>query len=682
MKLKTKMLLSICGIALLSTALTITFITIKAVKNSNEEARNLVSEMGRRYSSIVTTQMDVATDAARTLAASLGGIREVVKAPEREMANQMLKRIMESDDAFWGVWNTWEKNAFDNRDDDFVGSPGSTDSGRYCGYWYISQGNKTLSATVEPKPGAPWYYKSFDKKVPFITEPTVYEKIGNIMLVSFCEPIVVHGKSMGVAGIDFDMERFVRLIEQVNPYENGYGMLVSNKGLIVAHPDKNLVGKSAESVNEITKEALSAITAGKPYVDYFTSEKFGGQAMIVYTPVLMGKTYLPWSMAIIVSMDNVLKNARSFRNTSILMGVTSLAVLFMVVYALATFLIIRPINAVIDSLKDIAQGDGDLTKRLDVSSRDEFGQLAKWFNTFMEKLQKIIRDLSQKSESIGNSSHELKIIAGEMARITAKTSESVGQLNHAGNEMTGNIGSVAAAMEETSTNVDIVASATEETTATINEISTNTGKARIISEKAVHQAANSLEKMKDLGTTALAIGKVTETISEISDQTNLLALNATIEAARAGEAGKGFAVVASEIKDLANQTATATMEIRTNIEGIQTATSVSVKEIEGISVVIREVDEIIATIAVAIEEQSIATSESARNLGQAAIGIQEVNHSISQTSNFADQINGDIKDVSHATDQISENSDKVASSSDNLNHLFKELSELIKQFKV
>jgi len=682
MKLKAKMLLSICGIALLSTALTITFITVRAVKNSNAEARNLVSEMGRRYSSIVTTEMDIATDAARNLAASIGGVREVVEAPKREMANQILKRIIDSDDAFWGVWNTWEKNAFDNRDADSVGTPGSTDSGRYCGYWYISEGKKVLSSTAEPEPGAPWYYESFDKKIPFVTEPTVYKDIGNIMLVSFCEPIIVNGKSLGVAGIDFDMERFVRIIDQVNPYETGYGMLVSNKGIVVAHPDKNLVGKSVESANEITKEALEAIADGKPYVDYFKSEKFGGQAMIVYTPVLIGKTDLPWSMAIIVSMDNVLKNAKSFRNTSILIGMISLAVLFIVVYALASLIIIRPVNAVIDSLKDIAQGDGDLTKRLDVSSRDEFGMLANWFNTFMEKLQKMIKDLSQKSELIGTSSQELKMIAGEMAMITTATSESADQLSQAGNEMTGNIGSVAAAMEETSTNVDIVASATEETTATINEIATNTGKARNISEKAVHQAANSLDKMQDLGTTALAIGKVTETISEISDQTNLLALNATIEAARAGEAGKGFAVVASEIKDLANQTATATMEIRKKIEGIQTATTVSVDEIKGISIVISEVDEIIATIATAIEEQSIATSESARNLGQAAIGIQEVNHNISQTSSFADQINVDIKDVNHATDQISENSDKVASSSDKLNRLFKDLSSLIDQFKV
>ncbi len=682
MKLQTKMLIFICGIALIAFAATITLITIRAVDNSNSEAMDLVSEMGNRYSSAVKNEMDIAADVARNLAAAVSGIRETISEPDRGMVNQMIKQIIESDDAFWGVWNTWEENAFDGKDTVSAGTPGSTESGRYCGYWYKSGGKNILSATSAPKPGASWYYESFDKKIPYVTEPTVYASLDNAMLVSFCEPIVVDGKSMGVAGIDFGMDRFGELISQVNPYENGYGILISNQGFIVAHPNEEMVGKSAKDAVEISEDALKTVTAGKPYVGYFDSEKLGSRAMIVYTPVSIGKTDLPWSMAIVVSMDNVLKNARAIRNTSILIGLISLAVLFGVVYSIASLIILKPINTVIDSLKDIAQGEGDLTKRLDEASKDEFGVLSQWFNTFMAKLQSIISDLSMKSELIGSSSTELKSIAGEMAQVTNTTSQRADQVSKAANEMTGNIGSVAVAMEETSTNIDVVASATEEMTSTINEIANNTGQAKEVSDKAVFQAKSSLEKMKDLGSAAAAIGKVTETISEISDQTNLLALNATIEAARAGEAGKGFAVVASEIKDLASQTAKATQEIKTKIEGIQSATSESVKEITGVSNVINDMNEIIATIAAAIEEQSIATKESAQNLGQAASGIQEVNMNISETSNFADQINKDIKEVNKSTDQVSDNSDKVAVSSEKLNGLLNDLSVLIGQFKV
>lgn len=682
MKLKTKMFVSICGIALLSFAVTITLITIQAVKNSKAESINLVSEMGSRYSRAVKNEMDISADAARNLAATVGGIKETTLVPDREMVNQIIKRMMESDTAFWGIWNTWEKDAFDGKDAESIGQPGSTASGRYCGYWYKSEGKKILSSTSEPKPGAPWYYESFDKKIPFVTEPTVYPELGNMMLVSFCEPIVVNGKSMGVAGIDQDMARFSELIDKIRPYDSGYGILLSNKGMVVAHPDASYIGKSARDLPEISPAGLEAAASGKLLVDYFDSEKLKSQAMMVYTPVTIGKTDLPWSLAIVVPMENVLKNAHSLRNMSILIGLISIAILFAVVYAIASLIILRPINEMIAGFKDIAQGEGDLTKRLKETSADEFGILAKWFNTFMAKLQVIITDLSQKSELIGGASRDLKTIAVEMAQVTSSTSERADQVSDATSEMSGNIESVAAAMEETSTNIDVVASAIEEMTSTINEIAANTGKAREVSDQAVVRAKNSLIKMKDLGTAAKDIGNVTEAISEISEQTNLLALNATIEAARAGEAGKGFAVVASEIKALAKQTAEATLEIKSKIEGIQGATSESVKEIDGVSRVINDMNEITATIAAAIEEQSIATRESAENLAQAASGVQEVNVNINQTSNVSVRINQDIKEVNNATNQISENSDKVAVSSEKLNTLFNDMSALISQFKI
>ena len=132
--------------------------------------------------------------------------------------------------------------------------------------------------------------------------------------------------------------------------------------------------------------------------------------------------------------------------------------------------------------------------------------------------------------------------------------------------MSSNMASVAAATEETATNVNVMTTATEEITTTVGEIQQSTLSAKEITGDAVKQASDIVNKVDELGVAAQDIGKVTETITEISAQTNLLALNATIEAARAGEAGKGFAVVANEIKDLAKQTADATGEIKTRIE--------------------------------------------------------------------------------------------------------------------
>jgi methyl-accepting chemotaxis protein len=194
--------------------------------------------------------------------------------------------------------------------------------------------------------------------------------------------------------------------------------------------------------------------------------------------------------------------------------------------------------------------------------------------------------------------------------------------------------------------------------------------------------SSATRKVNELGQAARDIGKVTETISAISAQTNLLALNATIEAARAGAAGKGFSVVANEIKELALQTAAATEDIKTRIEGIQSSTSMTVTDIEKISQVIQEVNEIVATIAAAIEEQSVVTRDIASNVAQAAQGVQEVNQHVSQTSQVANSVAQEIVGVNQASGEISSSSSQVLISSEELSQLAEQLRSLTAQFKI
>jgi methyl-accepting chemotaxis protein len=188
--------------------------------------------------------------------------------------------------------------------------------------------------------------------------------------------------------------------------------------------------------------------------------------------------------------------------------------------------------------------------------------------------------------------------------------------------------------------------------------------------------------VNELGEAAKAISKVTEVITEISEQTNLLALNATIEAARAGEAGKGFAVVANEIKELAKQTANATMEIKEKISGIQDSTSVTVSEIGQITQVIGDVNDIVATIAAATEEQLAAAREISGNISQASTGIQEVNESLAQSSAVSSEIAKDIADVNQESAKMTNSSSQVDMSANDLKGLADELELVVGRFKV
>lgn len=343
--------------------------------------------------------------------------------------------------------------------------------------------------------------------------------------------------------------------------------------------------------------------------------------------------------------------------------------------------ITRPLNDAINGLKDIAEGEGDLTMRLKSDSQDEIGELSKWFNVFVEKLQGIIAQVGSNTKSVNDSSNELADISSSLSTNSAETAKRADNVSVAAEEMTANLNSVAAAMEESATNTAMVASASEEMTATISEIATNSENAHAISEDAVKKAENASVKMDTLGQAAQAIGKVTETITEISEQTNLLALNATIEAARAGEAGKGFAVVANEIKELAKQTADATLNIKDQIDEVQGTTSTTVKDIQEITEVIINVNEIISIISTAVSEQQSATEEIASNIAQASQGISEVNENVNQSTVVAGTISQDIASVNTAANDISGSGINIKSSAEGLQELAKELSRLVSNFK-
>lgn len=363
----------------------------------------------------------------------------------------------------------------------------------------------------------------------------------------------------------------------------------------------------------------------------------------------------------------------------ILVSAVMVAAALAVVLAMA---IAKPVNAAVAGLQDIARGEGDLTKRLTVRSSDEIGELAKWLNVFMEKLQGIMTRVNANTQALDQSSHGLLGLADALAGNVSETSRQTESVAAAAEQMTTNLTNVAAAMEQSTTNVAMVASAAEEMTSTIGAIAQNVEQANQIAGDAVSQASKTATRMDALGEAAQAIGKVTETITEISEQTNLLALNATIEAARAGEAGKGFAVVANEIKELARQTATATLNIKEQIAGVQETTVATVGEIDAITKVINRVSEIVSTIALAVAEQAKATQEIATNISQASQGLQEVNENVNQSSAVANTISRDITVVGSASGAIAEGSNQVKTSAGSLQHLAAELQGIVNQFRL
>ena len=338
--------------------------------------------------------------------------------------------------------------------------------------------------------------------------------------------------------------------------------------------------------------------------------------------------------------------------------------------------IATPITMVASHLNQIAQGDLSKDAPAELQTRaDETGNLARGSQTMTVALRKMMQEISGGVQTLSGASSDLTASARQMSA----GSEKAQTVAAATEEMSANVTSVAAGMEQATTNLSNVAAATDEMTSTISEIAGNSEKARRITGDATRQATSITEQINQLGVAAREIGKVTETITEISSQTNLLALNATIEAARAGSAGKGFAVVANEIKALAQQTAAATEDIKTRIAGVQDATAAGIAGIGKVSHVIEEVSEIVASIAAAIEQQAAATKGIAQNIAEASTGVADASKRVAETSHITREVARDILDLERS---VSGGTENVRTNASGLSSVAEQLKQTVARFRV
>jgi len=488
-------------------------------------------------------------------------------------------------------------------------------------------------------------------------------------------PVFFEGKHVGAVefGKDLNDAMVISLKEQfglnlsvIIPDKNGFVYLAKTHSLTIPEARFPFLRKVMEQENPVYEQV----------------SKDGKELFTVFGPLkdFSGKTI--GVLALPVDISSTLAEIAATTYRLIASGAVFLALLLLALNFIINRLMNRPLRQAIAQFEKA--GRGDLTQRMDNKggSQDEFAELGAGFNTFLENVQTMVTELQGSVLAMSSSSGELTTLAHGMETGARTSAERANSVAAAAEEMSANMSSVAAASEQAATNVNMVATATEEMSTTIARIAENTEMASSITRKAVEQARGATEKVNVLGLAASEISKVTEVITEISEQTNLLALNATIEAARAGEAGKGFAEVANEIKALAKQTADATHQIRRQIEGIQASTGATIEEIREITKVIDQVNEIVTTIATAIEEQAATTSEIGGNVVQAAQGITEVNENVAQTSAVSGEIAGDINGVSGVIEEMSRSAGEVNNRADDLAALAQKLRELISKFKV
>jgi methyl-accepting chemotaxis protein len=282
-----------------------------------------------------------------------------------------------------------------------------------------------------------------------------------------------------------------------------------------------------------------------------------------------------------------------------------------------------PLGHLRDRMAEIADGEGDLTQRMDDSRNDELGDLAGTFNRFADKVAGTVRSVAACARSLSTSASGVAAIAETLSERSGQNRDRALFARRAAEEINVGVGAAATGAEQLGASIQDIARSTED--------------AAQVGRQGAELAAQTQDTIAALGTSSAAIGDVIRVISAVAEQTNLLALNATIEAARAGEAGKGFAVVATEVKELAQEAARASEEIAQRVQGIQGETAAAVDAMARISTVVQDINGHQITIAGAVEEQSSTTDELTRSISAAARGATEISTTLTQVSDDAEQ---------------------------------------------
>ncbi|KPH65689.1 methyl-accepting chemotaxis protein [Pseudoalteromonas porphyrae] len=502
----------------------------------------------------------------------------------------------------------------------------------------------------------PWYKLVENKTTTAFTTPYI-DVTTNELTISAVAPITIAGRFTGVAGADIDMKTITKIVNEIDFLGFGYGFLLDSDGRILSHPQTQYNDKS---MVDLLGEKL---TLDPQFVELDIN---GVEHLVSFTRI-KGIENVDWYLGVVIDKSIAFSSVDSFRNMAaiyMLLGIT--AIVLMMQFSLRYLM--RPMHRLNDAIKDIAQGEGDLTRRLVIENNDEFGELSGYFNAFIDKIHTSIEqvktttiELERSVESLVDQTQSTLNMYGDQTKRTDNVATAINQLSSSAVEISNSASNASnLASEANSQSVQSQQSLTDNINA-INVLSENMEKAQAtINSLAEHSAS---------------IGQVLEVIKGVSEQTNLLALNAAIEAARAGEAGRGFAVVADEVRQLAHRTQQSTQEIENTVSQLQQGSAS----------------------AVAVMKASLIESENsvqkAHGAGEKMAGvtktiesIDEVNHSVANATTeqnvVIQSLDSDIHTISELSQQGQLNLNNTLAECTHLKLQFDELEKMVLRFKV
>jgi methyl-accepting chemotaxis protein len=478
----------------------------------------------------------------------------------------------------------------------------------------------------------PWYGigKQYDQAA--LTEP--YLSTDGEVLISVIADISDKGTFKGSFGGDLSLKTVSEAVNALNFNNTGYAFLLSKDGKIISHPNGELNGKS---VTNLLKDKIAVGST-----DLVENTLQDGTAVYVSFSPLPNLYGSDWYVGVVLDEGKLFASVREFGWIAFISTLIAASLVSFVLFLVITRLL-QPLRALHESLQEINGGEGDLTKRLAITSNDEFGDVSGEFNKFVDYLQHLISEVKGRSLSVRENTDKT---ATSSARSSSELHTQLNELDQ-----------LATAMQEMSSTAHNVADNAQSAASRANQADVAAKEGEAVVERTTKSIAQLTDQMGDVVKTindlvvySDNIESILTVITDIADQTNLLALNAAIEAARAGEQGRGFAVVADEVRTLASKTQESTEQIQKMIQQLQTGVRSAEKVIlesrenanstqlianqakDSLHVIrssINEINDMTVQIAAAAEEQSATSNEINRN----TTNIRDISQSVSDAAN-------------------------------------------------
>ncbi|MCW8904108.1 MULTISPECIES: methyl-accepting chemotaxis protein [Sedimenticola] len=525
------------------------------------------------------------------------------------------------------------------------------------------------------------YTPSYDNQAAFVASPVFNrgKRLGVLIFqlsVDRLSGIMTHdrkwaevglgesGESL-IVGADYSLRNDSRF--QIED-ETGYLESLRQTGVSGEQLARVQAKHSAIGVQQLRSPATEAALAGEAGVAVYPDYR-GVDVLTAYAPVKVAG--LNWAVVAKMNTEEAFRSVESLKSTiaGVAIGISLLVfVLGALVGWVFTGLIVRPIQNTVDAVRDIAEGEGDLTRRLDARSKDELGELAGWFNRFLDKMQGVVGELNSVTQNLSVSAEQLSRVSEETRDGISNQQGQTEQAATATNQMAATVQEVAKNAESAANSAMQARNEATQGKGTVDESITTIHNL----SATVEQAAAVIGKLEQ---DSVEIGGVLDVIRNIAEQTNLLALNAAIEAARAGEQGRGFAVVADEVRTLASRTQQSTQEIQEMIERLQTASKEAVKAMDETNSQARKGTEF-----------AVRTGEVLESITSAINQISDMNTQIAsaaeEQSVVAEEINRNVVGINQIGEKTANGAQQTASASEGLNSLAGQLQRIVGQFKI